>query len=435
MPSFDAIPNEIWADIFLDSRPETVKPEEGPTNTWKLDPAPWNLGHICRHWRDIVKTTPGLWTNISVSITWKHLKDTPLEALREQLARAGSTIGLAFSVFVTDLPPADTKQYHLDRRELLNLVVANSHRCTSASWHDLTDEFFRLLGSENPSFPLLKRVGISRCNHTNDLTWRNIFRDSIQLQAITIDLDSLMWLPPQCLPREQFKSFMVFHQLDEPDRPSVDFQRAVNDPDLYDNFFEHYFADSLPNVKEMHLLKFFSGFRRTHSATVTSIRSLTVQEHRGGRPFSLSVMPFLTLPNLRSLRLGGEHNHRYIKQLVDRSSCSETLRRLSFDVEKTGRVALTPLDLEDALEAVPRLESLSFGAVPLTGPMVWVFLKKDRNGGLKYVPLLRSLRGCVSGLLEGTSEVSVYLKRLKERRVGLELRLEEIERPWARKKL
>ncbi|KAJ7019302.1 hypothetical protein C8F04DRAFT_337824 [Mycena alexandri] len=113
------LPNETMAEIFLHFLPIYPKcsPLKGPFS-------PINLTHICRKWRDIVLSTPTLWS--SISLYFGHNNPTAeVHKLEIWLSRSGCC-PMSVQITIDDHLDYKFSSAHCARWEALNIILPSS---------------------------------------------------------------------------------------------------------------------------------------------------------------------------------------------------------------------------------------------------------------------------------------------------------------------
>ncbi|KAJ7743110.1 hypothetical protein B0H16DRAFT_1890024 [Mycena metata] len=96
------LPPELTSEIFLHCLPdaEFICPDD------PLD-APLLLCHICRQWRHVALTTPGLWASLYIDLHWFGLLDGVGNVIGDWLSRAGR---MPLSLQIIDSDPDESFQ-------------------------------------------------------------------------------------------------------------------------------------------------------------------------------------------------------------------------------------------------------------------------------------------------------------------------------------
>lgn len=161
-----SLPPELLSEIFL----RTPDPDELSTAFITVFPIPLPLLHVCRKWRNVALTTPGLW-NIFTVRSYRPLPEQwgiPRERVESWLTRS-KTLPLQVNLHLYNIP--NTERNQSAAMELLRQCSAHFHR-----WDDLTIE--RLANNVAlPPMPqgeavLLKKVHLDfRSWETIDVEW------------------------------------------------------------------------------------------------------------------------------------------------------------------------------------------------------------------------------------------------------------------------
>ncbi|KAJ6502112.1 hypothetical protein C8R45DRAFT_1070655 [Mycena sanguinolenta] len=99
-----ALPNEVLGQIFVHCLPQPTPGKYGARQLAKLD-APLVLCAVCRRWRDLALTTPGLWGSLFLEQKSVHSVSGAdyVDFCRTWLSRAGSTpVSLEFEAYADD---------------------------------------------------------------------------------------------------------------------------------------------------------------------------------------------------------------------------------------------------------------------------------------------------------------------------------------------
>ncbi|KAJ7602368.1 hypothetical protein DFH06DRAFT_1258905 [Mycena polygramma] len=151
--------------------------------------APLLLGAICRDWRDIAISTPGLWNSFILSVDLVKTRDDDCSIVRlfeRWLARGGNTpLTMVINCVRSGFP---------DEHELAlpaSFVSALS-RCSSR-WHDVNlmlplADFHRLRADSG--LPRLRRLAVMAAVHTpsveSTLPSLNLFKDAPMLHDVSL---------------------------------------------------------------------------------------------------------------------------------------------------------------------------------------------------------------------------------------------------------
>lgn len=177
------IPPEVLGDIFtafLHSGDRVQYDSCCISVSGDSDVAPFVLGQVCWHWRELVLATPSLWSSVSINIP----KRFHISLTKFWLSRAGEC-PISFRVNQSLNP---SKEENEATQEILSILLCLSHR-----WRRV-DLFFSSQGIQYPlesladlSIPLLEDVSLDflsmRNEHSVDRIWHK-FHSAPRLQRL-----------------------------------------------------------------------------------------------------------------------------------------------------------------------------------------------------------------------------------------------------------
>jgi hypothetical protein len=315
-------PPELTTEIFMNCFPSM-----GSLIIPKDSKSPFDLGQICRTWREFVRSTPALWCRVFVDLSL--LKNVAL--VDEWLLKSGH---LPLSIYLTcDL--ASSGRYYSHRRSTLagvmDAVVRLSHRwhaidlCLSASC--LAP--FQLPDLEN-RVPQLVSVSLRSRDSTLSTQGQPIRMFSIAPQLRNVELSGLL-LEKVVLPMHHVTQFSLsFNSIRE-------CLNVIDSPRLTRGVFTNILkvdstalnAVSAPHLESLTLQSVYALTELLRLLTCPALRELVI------------MAPMVSLSNLASL--------------IARSSCS--LERLSLTGDRIERS-----ELFKCLRLSPTLVELSLSS-------------------------------------------------------------------------
>ncbi|KAK0185081.1 hypothetical protein F5146DRAFT_1125423 [Armillaria mellea] len=319
------LPRDILLEIF--SLSSSLNPDAGDY--------PWTLGHVCRWWRDIVHSSPPLWSFVVLCQPYDP------EIIETQLQRSGNYVPLSVYISTHDRDRGTQNSAIVDR------VMDLCHRWSKLELHTYAPLYAdpsrhaEKLPLFLPKLLTLKAQG----------TWSNhmiLVLDAPLLKTVQLDND----LSLQSIPRHI--TYLTLSGLSMKELPSLSSFR-----NLVELRFEAGSVDQSAN----------------HASTIThpTIRYLSVS--------GITMLPFLTLPALEHLRyVDTVRSNRVVSAFLSRSCC--TLKPLAANMRygddwflellesqpSLSRLLVDPIgDFNHAvirklssLEFLPNLEHLSF---------------------------------------------------------------------------
>jgi hypothetical protein len=206
-----AFPPEISSHILLLS-----KEEWGYSDVEKL-PMPFLLGTVCRGWRQLVRSTPRLWTTLSFTLA-KPTKISLFEAVRDWLQLSG---GLPLTIWISKYrgenpvspeiyrPVIDVLNQHSGRWYELGLFISApdfKHFCGSSSPSilynlDITNNgyldidgllpTFRMNFKPSPTYLTIQSIRLS----ASDIGWSNLTYLSMEDTAFNVCIEAIRQAP------------------------------------------------------------------------------------------------------------------------------------------------------------------------------------------------------------------------------------------------
>jgi hypothetical protein len=227
---FLTIPPEVTAEIFTHCLPTSISPPD-------IDTAPLLLDRICRGWRKIVRSSPGLWTSLKVDGI--HI---PVALIETWLSRA-QTMPLSL---VLEVPDSEETQWDTAP------VIAAVERY-SGTWHDLSLDIphtqLYLFRSDLP-LPLLERLTI-RTAFLPLMEPINAFRSASALRQLT--LADIVHPTVLQLPWTQITSFESYSDYLRPDEFLAILQYTPNIEKCAATIYNRA-SDGLPDVPPLMFL-------------------------------------------------------------------------------------------------------------------------------------------------------------------------------------
>jgi hypothetical protein len=146
-----SVPHEIWSKIF-----EFCLPDE-QFISWKLLQAPFSFQLVCKAWRDIVLSTPQLWSSVVL-----QLLPTTIRAWKTQIDLFITLSGaLPLSVELQWYPPSGTLDLFEQVDQIERLLVISGYRWQNVSLFLPPRCVAKILESQLPSLEFLSVHGFS----------------------------------------------------------------------------------------------------------------------------------------------------------------------------------------------------------------------------------------------------------------------------------
>ncbi|KAJ2919673.1 hypothetical protein MD484_g712, partial [Candolleomyces efflorescens] len=145
------LPPELLTEVFAIA----CFSEVAATNTARRErTTPLVLGQICRHWRDIVLSTPHLWSWVLIRL-YRSKYDSQLEILKNWIGHTSSNQPLTIELSFEDEDAWVSKPPH----ELLQILLKESHRWRSI---DLTlpEACYQRIKAAKSQFPILEKIAL-----------------------------------------------------------------------------------------------------------------------------------------------------------------------------------------------------------------------------------------------------------------------------------
>lgn len=364
------LPDEILAKIFI----ECADGQRVPIPRREYCMA-WDLGQVCKRWRDVVRGEPLLWANINVHFSGSYY---PFDLLHDVL----SNCGWEGSVQLKAYPKS-----HYDWTELLQVVNRYAPRLRALDLH-LDDACLRALSTPAVEFNKLEAVSLSFFESTNIFSVPILaFSASPNIRGVTLHLYGNLRLT------DLQERMFIWNQL----------------TDL-----------TLTNIASTSVLLVLGRCPQLINLTV-GLRDYKVHTHTAGSLVSLNqvqtisishygevldnLLSRLVLPSLKEFHMDGYGDKRFSFDLsgfiafIKRSACSKTMNSLEFlDFS---------LDMQDILPVLRLLPSLTELVIDTTEPTpdsIWTIIQKG-----KLVMNLRKFEGC------GFSSVDSAIRFLNSR--------------------
>ncbi|SJL16025.1 uncharacterized protein ARMOST_19540 [Armillaria ostoyae] len=270
-----SLPRDVLIDIFYLCRPKRL------CYSLACRSYPWLLGHVCHSWRDIVHSSPMLWT--SIILRPQHCRPSSVDVLDEHLKCSGN-IPLNVCLFMYSNGGNHEK-------DIMARVTKLAHRWSKLKIEGQQYENFP------PSFPALRT-----------LTASNIFKGDVYFFDApllrTVRLGDDVVLKSFVLPSHITHLALAYLYAE-------DFSQLQLYPCLVEFHFSSYFVDGSDPIPS--------------TITHPTIRCLSVSEE--------SFLEFLVLPALEDLRICSTNYHvdlQTVSVFLSRSGCS--LKTLSVDL-------------------------------------------------------------------------------------------------------
>ncbi|KAF7363823.1 F-box domain-containing protein [Mycena sanguinolenta] len=292
-----ALPNEILGEIFVYCLREP-EPDGHPFGVLsKLDPndAPLVLCAVCRRWRDIALTTPGLWGSFSIQQT-SVLSDSGadyVEFCRTWLSRAGITpVSIEFEAWIE----------HKRVLSLLEVIGGLAQRWQRA-WLTFDPDLLKALRlPEAGKFPFLEQLALGTSFSELSLS----FCDAPRLRDVyLVESTPQIRLPWHQLTSYETCTVLVPHFL----------QILGDAPNLVDARFGiggTFLPPSLPSIVipllHLQVLKLgnsdddFLPMTILNCLKAPALEDLTLSFH-GAQAFNANALPFLSFVSRSSFRL------------------------------------------------------------------------------------------------------------------------------------
>ncbi|KAJ6524560.1 hypothetical protein B0H19DRAFT_1276512 [Mycena capillaripes] len=350
------LPPEILSEIFI----ECIPPYPAvPASTL----APLLLGAICRDWREIALSTPGIWSSFILSVDL--VKTTDDRLFETWLSRGGNwPLTMVVNCCVSSRLPGG----HTLPDSFISALSRSSSR-----WHDVNlilplADFYRLQANEG--LPLLRRLAIKVALHNpsteSTLPSLNLFSNAPMLDDVS--LGDGFTISNVALPLHQLSYFD---------------SRASATAAQYVAVLSS--AAKLVEIRfDLHTAE-----RWTVSVPVrTNIKSLNIQSSIVRNNSVLDILDCVTCPELETLVISGLTSmlSQPLLQLFSRSS--PPLRELFLDF--TSWVPNALIDTIECLESLPTLVHLEIK--PLAGETAHDIFKRMCDPMSQLLPRLQTLR-------------------------------------------
>ncbi|KZP32563.1 hypothetical protein FIBSPDRAFT_1036716 [Athelia psychrophila] len=361
--SFRQFPAEILSEIFIHALPP-------PHLRLSKLHAPLLLQGVCRRWRDVVQSTPAVWSYIYLDFDRRNYSDDDrcFEFLSTCLSRSGQ-YPLSISLKARMWPPAQSG----DR--VLALLTAQCER-----WHTV-----HLQGQSSMLSQLSKvkgRLSSLHSVHLNPSSWAepmpllDTFAVAQKLRHFAGYLHTELMLPWNSLTslaisQRTAKALWTILQ----NCPNlVEFEGRIPE-----DIWKEENVSECPHVRLPYLRSLSLTLQRTWTQAILSTLTVPVLEYA-----HLIIARQLPTPGFKYKRF---HVCSGLSVLLSQSKC--TLLKFKLEGEKR---ALDPLDIMGCLEALPSLTELDLDAamsrlLPLTR-----FMDRPDGAATPLVPGLRKLQ-------------------------------------------
>ncbi|KAJ6448657.1 hypothetical protein C8R47DRAFT_1084957 [Mycena vitilis] len=339
-----SLPNELLTDIFELS---AGSPELDESITARGSTAPWYLGQICGHWRDIAIHTFSLWATIIIQ---DPQRQRPAQ-LVEQLRRTGKAPLQVCFVSLEEAHPAEPQSEgaRAEANFLLRLLIMQSTRWTQATLF-LSNEDFVVMASVqgrlNKLYYLHIRVGEGQPVVTQVARGTEPFLIAPLLRTVVFDCTGGLRR-----------------------RPAVPLALLTEIEGMWNSSFH---LEVLANTPALEKACLWFGVDPAYGHEPTSVvlsrsNPLALNSLRTLRISDLSFLDFVSLPALDSLSVGRLASPETYISMARRSSASPR------DLQIEAFTLDTPRALELILAATPSVIFLAFvlsGSDPAAGAFI-----------------------------------------------------------------
>lgn len=380
------IPSEIWGEIFLRAF-ETTECSFERTDYTRLPPNVF--GKVCARWYRIVRSTPGLWSNLSIILNRTPVSNVErtVEILNTYLRRSGDvplTIHVDTQRQGIPFPSFDHSQLVVFR-EVMQALLRHSQRWREVTlaldYTDFLADPVLSTSTITKDFPLLHSLRVDSVSlHSPEPVAINIFEFAPSLCTL-----SVVKVPASML-RVPWSQIINLHVADvSPSRflELLDMTPALGNA-TWANPLTEQNPQALPQI----------------SSSVSSL-VMKITRYEGGIDPAKALIEAVTLPALESFSMTCDFYQRWFHtsftELIVRSNPMR-LARLSL-----RHIAILDAELLEVLRMVPFLTNLTFDqsvsvSCGLTRPFTRVLFEGleicDNDNTTPLVPRLSSL--CLS---------------------------------------
>ncbi|KAJ7024333.1 hypothetical protein C8F04DRAFT_1132180 [Mycena alexandri] len=392
-----ALPPELLAEIFLCCLPEpgciTITDGTPDPNT-----PPLVFCAVCRHWREVALTTPGLWGTLYLDAEFAYSKaqgDEYVEFCRQWISRAGDTpLTFWLEAFVKDD----------NIRSLHNLLgrLARNWRSAYLSRDSHMPNWLQL--PSHGKYPFLEDLTFATACSDPAIS----FCDAPRLRAV-------------CLYGFTTNIRLPWHQLTTFQTDNIDVSACLK-----------VLRDASKLVEAS-----FAWIENDHSPSLSNatipllnLKSLKLgQESASAETFPMGILDSLKAPALKSLTLQSiEHNHTPASNIspflsfISRSSCQLHTLKLRL-------IPMSTAALIECLEATPSLRNLKLQPMwPVNSKAIFTqFTRRP-----EFLPVLESFYLVFpnSGMLVSSATASLVVDMLTWRRSATPLHSFHLAHPY-----
>ncbi|RDB18815.1 hypothetical protein Hypma_014565 [Hypsizygus marmoreus] len=213
------LPAEIWSEIFMTVTPWHMlfPPDRSdhllPSSATPVTPTTvWTLMQVCSRWRQIAKTTPDLWRNVTISHdpSCRTPRDRWADRIRRIVEVSGGflsrgTLFLSISIIVGSLEPYSAEEESLqylvrDANPVWDIISPISRQLLSLNINSSSGLFWRFLESGPLPFDSLRSVTLdlhplshplSHPFDTSRFTNVTTFSDAPRLQSLCLNRNNV----------------------------------------------------------------------------------------------------------------------------------------------------------------------------------------------------------------------------------------------------
>ncbi|KAK7000577.1 hypothetical protein R3P38DRAFT_3369212 [Favolaschia claudopus] len=323
------LPPEILCEIFH----WTLLSEEDYTrrvNRRLMLVAPWRLCRVNGHWRAVARADPHLWSRIVINckdIYQDGYVRHCIPALEYPLAALETQLSLSHAVAISvefHLGVSDAEQDFLHLADLLNLLIAESHR-----WVRLV---IGTLGNPETSvLRLLSQVHgrLDRLRHLQVVDWGSSLPSSLPLalkDAFSVAPNLQEVFLPWILQIHRPTSYISL------DHRQLTTLRITVAPSLVLELLS-----ALQNVVDLALLVGYWGVEESIPGSVSNLITLP-RLRRFTLDSGFDLIQHLSAPNLEILQLSDD-GIKHIPALIRRSACQLQSLKITFALKNKGGLA------------------------------------------------------------------------------------------------
>ncbi|PBK86710.1 hypothetical protein ARMGADRAFT_1086220 [Armillaria gallica] len=298
------LPNEVLLRIFQLS----IATKLSSRCSLDVTIVSWLLGYICHHWRDLSRSSPSLWTGMSlISECPSDCPPGKHRLLQNLLSLSGSS---PLSIYVEMVHPYDAKTPHHcagdDRDTILEDIVLHSQR-----WSHIN---FTICGPVSAlqdfssNLPLLRTLYLM--THDHNLAYAHILRmfsSAPLLQDLAFSGNIVQWRElSRAVPLFQLTKLVV--TIKEPENANPDFYACAKEARALNNLYFH-------GQEEFCVVACVAAWLRAwyhagdHAEFLVSYFHVSRQEEHAAQSsllFDAQLFPTFVHENIRTLTLNGE---------------------------------------------------------------------------------------------------------------------------------